>query len=196
MTAYATIEGEPSFVRVRERGESRDDFRTEANARTISVLHGRFLGPDASVEARQSSSEIKTLFSSVNGTLVDVPTPRAREDSSAESDGVDGGDIARRARNMGRLLSAQIDAEEYERILSERAELLERSFQDGLRPPEQRRLRMLEWHLERIDDARYGPGVDLLERAASTHESFAHELSSLVDRLSDAMRPSRSDRRR
>jgi hypothetical protein len=84
------------------------------------------------------------------------------------------------ARRAGRLNAAAASAEEYEHLLRDRQTLLDKRFEGTLSRREANRLEYIRWSLDRIEDARSGEALDILENLASQYEQFRRD----VDRLS------------
>lgn len=82
-----------------------------------------------------------------------------------------------------RFLAPRQDA-----LVAERNALIDKQFSEGLSSPEEHRLEVVCWHLDRIDDALVGPELDRLERLVESHERLAATVRSFADRMSAARR--------
>ncbi len=87
------------------------------------------------------------------------------------------------ARRAGRLNAASIKEDEVERLFAERAAFLNKKFSSGLTRSEERRLALVRWNLDRIQDARHGEALDNLEAAVTLYESLGEEISHLMSEL-------------
>lgn len=87
------------------------------------------------------------------------------------------------ARQAGRVNAASIKDSEVERLLEERKALVSKRFDCGLTKTEERRLALVRWNLDRIQDAKHGVALDALESAVSLYESIGAEISQLLENL-------------
>jgi hypothetical protein len=87
------------------------------------------------------------------------------------------------AKRAGRVNAASIDEKEVEQLLEERATLINKKFDTGLSKAETRRLALVRWNLDRIQDARHGEALDDLEAAVSLYEQIGHEITNLMHEL-------------
>lgn len=126
---------------------------------------GRATGSEASQPASDANSGVKTPafgFPSVD------PLAEAR---------------AVTARIAGRLNAASISRDEHEALLRERQALLDKKFSGSMTRKEEIRLEYVRWSLDRIDDAKHGQELDLLEGLAAQYESFLSNLHRLEEDL-------------
>lgn len=96
------------------------------------------------------------------------------------------------ARVAGRMNAAAVSEEEVKSLLAERASLLQKKYETSLTPVENRRLTYVRWSLDRIEDARKGMQLDLLESRVTEYEAFLDEIRSLNDQISNLGRNSSS----
>lgn len=86
-------------------------------------------------------------------------------------------------RRAGRLNASSISDEEVETLLESRKELLQKQYDGGLDASETRKLALIRWSLDRIDDARSGHILDALEGAIIRYESLREEIKTLMSQL-------------
>lgn len=87
------------------------------------------------------------------------------------------------ARQAGRVNAASIKESEVDKLLDERKALVTKRFDCGLSKAEERRLALIRWNLDRIQDAKHGATLDALEAAVSLYESIGAEISQLLQNL-------------
>ncbi len=97
--------------------------------------------------------------------------------------GGDGSLNAIAARRAGRLNAASVKEREVESLLTERQSLIKKKFAGGLSRGEDRRLALVRWNLDRIQDARHGETLDALEAAVSLYESIGNDIAHLMREL-------------
>jgi len=83
------------------------------------------------------------------------------------------------SRRAGRLNAANISTKEYDELLSERQTLLDHFFNQSITRRQELRLQYVRWSLDRIEDAKYGSDLDVIEDVVRTYEKFAQEVNSL-----------------
>jgi hypothetical protein len=83
------------------------------------------------------------------------------------------------SRLAGRMNAAAISEEEVHELLAERKRLLDKKFAGTMTRMESHRLEFVRWSLDRIDDARHGPGLDRLEAFVRRYEILRDELAEL-----------------
>jgi hypothetical protein len=88
------------------------------------------------------------------------------------------------ARVAGRVNAAAVPDDEVKSLLAERAELLTKKFEVSLTKAENRRLQYIRWSLDRVEDARSGMNLDMLDSQVSDYESFLEGLKQLQDEIS------------
>ncbi|MET4199079.1 hypothetical protein ABIA95_003079 [Bradyrhizobium sp. LA8.1] len=90
------------------------------------------------------------------------------------------------SRNAARLNAASIDPVEHKGLLEERQMLLDKELAETLSHEEANRLAYVRWSLDRVDDAKYGLGLERLESMVSDLERFhtdVRQFHSELDRL-------------
>jgi hypothetical protein len=118
----------------------------------------------------------------LSATVVNFPT---FDYSSVES--------AAASRIAGRLNALSIKPEEHQAWLNERQLLLDKEFAGTITPRESNRLKYVCWSLDRVDDARYGHDLEMLETAVSRFEQLQADIQGLQKQLSEHL-PGRKSR--
>ena len=111
---------------------------------------------------------------STSGSNVALLTPPRNRDDSLNA-------IA--ARRAGRVNAASIKEAEVDKLHAERKSLINKKFLGVISNSEERRLALVRWNLDRIQDARHGETLDALESAVSLYESIGEEISFLMKEL-------------
>ena len=94
------------------------------------------------------------------------------------------------ARVAGRVNAAAVPEDEVNALYAERALLIEKKYESSLTSAEERRLTYVRWSLDRIEDARFGMSLDVLENRVADYENFFTEIRSLNDRIANIGRNS------
>jgi paraquat-inducible protein B len=82
---------------------------------------------------------------------------------------------------INRQLSKLIPEDAKEALLEERNALVIRKYgENGLTKSEERRLALLRWEIERIEDAEIGPDLDELEKKIEEQENFAKKIDEFI----------------
>jgi len=84
---------------------------------------------------------------------------------------------------MNREITKQIPPRDIEALLDERNVLVRKKLKSGLSPKEDKRLTLVRWQLDRIDDAQHGEHLDYLEKLTENYEKFATDINVLFDQL-------------
>lgn len=95
-------------------------------------------------------------------------------------------EFAQNAKMAGRILAASVSDEEHRALLNERQRLLDKKFARTITRKETNRLTYVRWSLDRIEDARHGPAMDLLEGIVSKYEQFLAEVRAFQNELREA----------
>ncbi|MGA8908844.1 MAG: hypothetical protein WB524_14610 [Acidobacteriaceae bacterium] len=147
----------------------------------MSTTAARKTNFDSSVEDWSVSNTRVAVPSGMGGEAADasvvtstlrVPDFRAYGEAHAEM-----------SRQAGRLNAASISDQEHDQLLQERQVLLDKLFGGTLTRREALRLEYVRWSLDRIEDARYGITLDMLESNVSLHERFASDIAQLHEDL-------------
>ncbi len=83
----------------------------------------------------------------------------------------------------GRLNASAVSEEEHQKLLAERASLLDKKFAGSITRHEENRLSYVRWSLDRIEDAKYGHALDLLEEHASHYKNLVSEVNRFTAQL-------------
>jgi len=93
------------------------------------------------------------------------------------------------SRRAGRINASNISGAEHEALLLERQLLLDKKFNRSISRKESNRLEYVRWSLDRIEDAKHGWAMDVLEHSIGSYEQFSEDLKSLRDQLNGIQRP-------
>ncbi|MDP9561397.1 UNVERIFIED_ORG: hypothetical protein J2740_002604 [Rhizobium nepotum] len=91
----------------------------------------------------------------------------------------------------GRLNASAVSEEEHKKLLAERAALLDKKFAGAMTRHEENRLSYVRWSLDRIEDAKYGQALDLLEEHASHYKNLVSEVNRFTEQLHSYVRGKR-----
>lgn len=98
---------------------------------------------------------------------------------------------ANEARRAGRINAASVSDEEVTALLRERQHLLDKKFAGSIDKREANRLEYVRWSLARIEDARTGGALDVLEELTSQYRQFHQDVQNLESQISRQMKGSR-----
>lgn len=101
------------------------------------------------------------------------------------------GVYANEARRAGRINAASVSDDEVNALLRERQQLLDKKFGGFMNKREENRLAYVRWSLARIEDARTGQALDVLEDLTSQYKQFHQDVQSLSSHISRQMTSSR-----
>jgi hypothetical protein len=87
------------------------------------------------------------------------------------------------AKRAGRMNASAISPEEERALHTERLELLKKQLTTQLTRRELNRLQYVRWSLDRIEDAKSGEAMDVLERRIAQYEQFAEQVKDLQMQL-------------
>lgn len=87
------------------------------------------------------------------------------------------------AAGLGSRIAGLAPAEEYQSLIVRRQELASRRLEHHLTSEEERALRLVAWHLDRIESAQYQDSLDAWKVAAHGYSKLADEISGLVSAL-------------
>lgn len=82
-------------------------------------------------------------------------------------------------RNAARINAASTSDEEYQRLLKERARLVQQKFSGELSLEGAARLEYVRWSLDRIEDAKHGYVLDRIEDAVIRYREALQDLQGL-----------------
>ncbi|MCF8070537.1 MAG: hypothetical protein K9L30_18305 [Desulfobacterales bacterium] len=83
-------------------------------------------------------------------------------------------------KRINREISRKISPETKNKLIEARQALAIKKFQTGLTKKEENRLKLIDWELDRIDDAELGEELDSLEYFVNLNEQFACELKDMM----------------
>jgi hypothetical protein len=91
------------------------------------------------------------------------------------------------ARSAGRVNAANVSEEEHNLLLRERQTLLDKQFAGTITRKEQNRLEYVRWSLDRIEDAKHGQTLDVLEDLVQRYEQFLSQMRNIEMQLAEQM---------
>ena len=94
-------------------------------------------------------------------------------------------------RRAARLNAATISDTERDEWLTERQLLLDRKFDGTMTRADEVRLEYVRWQLDRIEDAKHGESLDMLESIVLQYEQFKSDLEELQSKLTKHKRGTR-----
>jgi hypothetical protein len=95
---------------------------------------------------------------------------------------------AQAAKIAGRLNASKASAKEHDTLLAERQSLLDKKFEGTITRKETIRLEYVRWSLDRIEDAKHGEALDVMESHVAQFEQFRTYIERLEQQLSEATR--------
>lgn len=84
-------------------------------------------------------------------------------------------------KRINRELSRKIPPEIRENLTGEHSLLIKKKFKEGLSRKEEKRLQLIRWELDRIEDALYGESIDHFESFLMGYEKFANDINEFMD---------------
>ena len=137
---------------------------------------------------RASTDDTSTSQGVLNfeGTEGVIPSPSAQSTTVELAQFKNFGDAytyAQTAKLAGRLNAASVSDEEQKSLLVERQSLLDKKFTGTITRKESNRLEYVRWSLDRIEDAKHGQTLDVIEGAVARYEHFFDELKALQIQL-------------
>jgi len=87
------------------------------------------------------------------------------------------------ATRGGRMLASRVSDAEVEELHREHGRLALQKVQGTITAAEQRRLKMLRWQLDRIEDAQFGAALDVVESLVEAHERLGRRIDANVEAL-------------
>lgn len=91
------------------------------------------------------------------------------------------------SRIAGRLNAANISEEEHQALLRERQMLLDKKLHGEITRQESNRLEYVRWSLDRIEDAKHGQALDVLEGYVARYEQFLSDVRLFQANLQRAL---------
>ena len=87
-------------------------------------------------------------------------------------------------KSLNRAISAKISPETEKQLIEERNYLVDKKFNGGgLSKKEAKKLALIRWKLDRIDDAEYGEELDRLSAFVSAQEKYSRDLYDFINKL-------------
>jgi hypothetical protein len=83
------------------------------------------------------------------------------------------------ARLAGRINAASIPPDEHRALLKERQQLLDKKLGGTISHRESNRLEYVRWSLDRIEDAKHGQSLEVLEDSVKRYERLLADLNAL-----------------
>jgi hypothetical protein len=90
---------------------------------------------------------------------------------------------AEAVRNANRKICEKATDEELRELHEERSALVDKKYDEGLDPVEERRLSVIRWEIEAIEDARHGQGIDRLEKLSRIQRGLGNDIEKLVNEI-------------
>jgi hypothetical protein len=90
------------------------------------------------------------------------------------------------SRLLGRLNTTMVEPQELKDLLRERQQLLDKKFDRSITRQEENRLEYIRWSLERIEDARSGQSLDVLEGLVGGYRQFISDMNTFGSQLQRA----------
>ncbi len=125
-----------------------------------------------SANVQQSSSD-ETHQRTSAGTGAEFRMPNVSPDSA----------YAATAKVAGRLNATAVSQQEHDALLEERQKLLDLKFAGAMTRADENRLSYVRWSLDRIEDAKYGASLDLLEQHVARYENLLNEVTAFSAQL-------------
>ncbi|SRR5258708_975576 len=132
-----------------------------------------------------SESEVNVPLSNTH------PNPTSTETLNVPTFVAYGEVYAAASRRAGRMNAASISDTEHQALLLERQLLLDKKFAGGISRTDSNRLAYVRWSLDRIEDAKHGATLDVLEHSISSYEQFSKDIAALQSQIQDIQSPSR-----
>jgi len=80
----------------------------------------------------------------------------------------------------GRRIAAMTPVAERDALYAEQRRLALKKVNDSLTPAEERRLKIVRWNIDRIEDAEFGPALDLLDKRANMVDKVATSVQAFL----------------
>jgi hypothetical protein len=87
------------------------------------------------------------------------------------------------SRLAGRINAANVSEKEHNALLRERQTLLDKKFDKTITRVETNKLEYIRWSLDRIEDAKFGHEIDVLDDYLGKYEKFLEEIGNFEKRL-------------
>lgn len=144
-----------------------------------------------STPPRARSSRFSAAIETISGhPLPETDVPRAATAATNLAD-LDPRAQALASRIAGRAVAAQMSDEEIEARFAERERLIRKKLDGNIARSEERRLQLVRWELDRVEDALHGRDLDRLEMLVLNQEALEQAIRELTEGLSSASRRQR-----
>jgi hypothetical protein len=140
-----------------------------------------------------SARQLEFDYSETPNVLSAPPAPAPDTDTGTSAPfrvphfGVSNQVYAAVARSAGRVNAASVSEEEHNLLLRERQTLLDKQFGGTITRKEQNRLEYVRWSLDRIEDAKHGQTLDVLEGWVQRYEQFLSQMRNFETQLAQQM---------
>jgi len=148
--------------------------------RTSSAQQLDFVGLD--VETRPAERNFSSALRDAGMPRVDAAIAPSTA-LSVPDFGARGQMYAVTSRLAGRINAAGVSEKEHTDLLRERQGLLDKKLDGTIARKEANRLEYVRWSLDRIEDAKYGATLDVLEDVVKAYERFAEEARAFEGQL-------------
>jgi hypothetical protein len=86
-------------------------------------------------------------------------------------------------KRLNREITRRIPPKEVELLFNEHNFLVQKKFSEGISEKEEKRLKLIRWELDRIEDAFHGENIDRLESFLEGYERFAKDINEFIDNI-------------
>jgi hypothetical protein len=86
-------------------------------------------------------------------------------------------------KRINREIIRKIPPEQVESLFNEHSLLVKKKFKVGISKNEEKRLTLIRWELDRIEDAFHGDNIDRFESFLEGYEKFAKDINEFVDNI-------------
>jgi len=80
----------------------------------------------------------------------------------------------------GRRIASMTPVAERDALYAEQRRLALKKVNESLTPAEDRRLKIVRWNIDRIEDAEFGPALDLLDKRANLVDQVATSVQAFL----------------
>lgn len=162
------------------------DPQSAAGATSIIYANGQS-APANAPSSSQIGAAARSGGDSSVGDVSPLPSSGASGEFIRPQFGAPREVFAATARIAGRLNAAHISPAEVTSLLQEHQALVDKVLEGKITRREQNRLTYVRWSLDRIEDAKSGSGLDVLENHVDRYEEILRDMRILQDQLSEAL---------
>lgn len=87
------------------------------------------------------------------------------------------------SRLAGRINAANVSEDEHKSLLRDQQVLLDKKLDGTITRKDENRLEYIRWSLDRIEDAKFGQELDVLDDYVNRYEKFLKEIGNFEERL-------------